>query len=59
MINNLDDIISELIKFDQKLREEHIKLHKGGHEEVKLKLEVIKTLISTIERILASSQNKS
>lgn len=59
MINDLDDIINKLIRFDQKLREEHIELHKGGHEEVKLKLGVIKALIGTIEHILTASQNKN
>lgn len=59
MINDLDDIIDELIRFDQKLRKEHVTLHEGGHYEVKLKLGVVKALVATIEHILASSQNQS
>lgn len=59
MISDLDDIINKLIRFDQKLRKEHVTLHEGGHYEIKLKLGVVKALVATVEHILAASQNKS
>lgn len=59
MTEDLDNAITNLIKFDQKFRVAHINVNLKGRQEVNLKLSVIDSLVKTIKQILATSQGQS